>query len=818
MDKLAMDIRYAVRTLLKSPAYTLVAILTLALGIGANAAIFGVINAALLHPVAAIPQPDRLVMIGSTAPTGPYASSREFDNLSYPNYLDVKQQATELEGVAGHTSTVTSVRAADSAEMLVAETVTGNYFDVLGLVPARGRLLQERDDDPKSPLVAVIGYGFWRRLGGKEDVVGSTITVAGRPVNVVGVAPRSFSGLDPTDVAELWLPLPMESALMMGNFNYLEHPEMRGLKWMQAFGRMKPGVKFETAKTQLETIGARLAGAYPKENKDTGMTAVAGMGLDPGEREQLSRFGLILLGAVGLVLMLACTNIANLTLARAASRRRDVAIRVALGASRSRLVRQFLTESTLLALVAGSFGLLLSVWINAGLQRLTPQGVAMPANVAIDLRVVGFTFAISVLTGLLFGLAPALQSFLRDMVPMLKESSGQVSGTRSRVRSVLIVAEVSVSLVLLVSAGLLMRTLVQFQKIDPGFRARNVVMVSMFPGLDGYDEARSRQFYQELQAQLESMPGIQAMTASRVKPITAGGWGSSYEVQELPAQHRSDQFNTVMPNYFDVMGIDMAEGRKFSANDSEAAPPVAILSQTMARKLWPKESAVGKHIKVGNDKQWREIVGVARDVKTRSLTEDAHPYLWLPMSQPMPFWKTSVTLEIKTNLAAPVAMAITKNVVRKIDARLPLYGMQTLEQQFGYSYWRQRMAAWLIGSFAALALLLAAIGVYGVISYQVAARTRELGIRMALGARRGDVLVMVLRNGIALAGAGVAVGTVGGLAATRALNSLLLGVGASDPATFALSALFLACVALVASFVPAHRASRVDPMVALRYE
>jgi len=818
MDTLAMDIRYAVRTLLKSPAYTLIAILTLALGIGANSSIFGIINAALLHPVAAIPEADRLVMIGSTAPTGGYANAREFDNLSYPNYLDVRQQATDLEGVAGHTGNITSVRAGDAAEMVSAETVTGNYFDVLHLVSARGRLIQKQDDDAKAAPVAVLGYGFWKRMGGKEDMVGSTITVAGRNVTVVGVAPRGFSGLDPTDVTELWLPLPMESALMMGNFNYLEHPEMRGLKWLQAFGRLKPGVKFETAKVQMETIGARLAAAYPKENKDTGMTAVAGMGLDPGEREQISRFGLILLGAVGLVLLLACTNIANLTLARAAARRRDVAIRLALGASRGRLMRQFLTESTLLAVIAGAVGLLLSVWINAGLQRLTPQGVAMPVNVAIDLRVVGFTFAISVVTGLLFGLAPALQNFVRDMVPMLKESSAQVSGTRSRVRSVLIVAEVSACLVLLASAGLLMRTLVQFQKIDPGFRARNVVMVSMFPALEGYDEARSRQFYQELQSQLEGTPGIVGMTASRVAPVTSGGWGSSYEVQELPKAHRQEQFNTVMPNYFDVMGIDMVEGRKFSANDREDAPLVAILNQTMARKLWPNESAIGKHIKVGNDKQWREIVGVARDVKTRSLTEDAHPFLWLPMSQPMPFWKTSVTLEIKTNLSAPVALAITKNAVRKIDARLPLYGMRTLQQQFGYSYWRQRMAAWLIGSFAALALLLAAIGVYGVISYQVAARTRELGIRMALGASRGDVLALVLRSGVTLAAIGVAVGTVGGLAATRALKSLLFGVGVADPATFALSALFLACVAMAASFVPAYRASRVNPMVALRYE
>ena len=442
----------------------------------------------------------------------------------------------------------------------------------------------------------------------------------------------------------------------------------------------------------------------------------------------------------------------------------------------------------------------------------------MPANVAMDFRVVGFTFAISVLTGVLFGLAPALQNFVRDMVPMLKESGTQVSGTRSRVRSVLIVAEVSASLVLLVSAGLLMRTLVQFQKIDPGFRARNVVMVSMFPALDGYDEARSRQFYQQLQAELEGTAGIQGMSASRLAPLSTGGWGSNYAVQELPEQHRTEQFNTVMPNFFDVMGIDMAEGRKFSANDGEGAPLVAILNQTMAHKLWPNESAIGKHIRVGNDKQWREIVGVARDVKTRSLTEDAHSFLWMPMSQPMPFWKTSVTLEIKTNLAAPVALAIAKNAVRKIDARLPLYGMRTLEQQFGYSYWRQRMAAWLIGSFAALALLLAAIGVYGVISYQVAARTRELGIRMALGARRADVLALVLRSGVMLAAIGVAVGTAGSLAATRALKSLLLGVSVSDPATFAFSALFLACVALVASFVPAYRASRVDPMVALRYE
>lgn len=814
-----MDIRYAARTLLKSPGYALVAIFTLALGIGANAAIFGLIDAALLHPLAGIPEAERLVMIGRTTPTGPYASSREFDSLSYPNFVDVRDQAKQLEGVAGHSSTATSVSVRGNAEMLTADIVTGNYFDVLRLAPARGRLIQRADEDPKSSMVAVIGYGFWRRLGAPEDIVGSTITVGGRSVTVVGVAPRGFRGVDPTEVTDIWVPLPMQAALMMGNFNYLASPQPRQMQWLQVFGRMKPGATFEAAKAEIETIGKRLAAAYPQDNKDTGLTAISGLGLDPGDREQISRFGLTLLGAVGLVLLLACTNVANLMLARAAARRREVAIRVALGASRGRLMRQFLTESTLLAVIAGVFGLLMSVWMSDGLQRLSPgSSVPLPSDVTIDARVIGFTFAISLLTGLLFGLAPAMQSFVRDMVPLLKESSTQVSGTRSRLRSVLIVAEVSASLVLLVSAGLLMKTLLHFQRVDPGFRARNIVMETMFPALEGYDETRSRQLFEEIQRRLEAIPGIQAVTAARVRPLNPGGWGSSYEVQDLSNEHRSAQFNTVMPNYFEVMGIDVVEGRGFAKTDGTQAPLVAVVSQTMAKKLWPSQSAVGKHIKVGNDQQWREIVGVARDVKTRTLTEDPKPYLWLPMSQPMPFWRTSTVVEIKTNLPTPMVLAAAKRAVREIDARLPLYAPRTLAQQFAYSYWQQRIAAWLIGAFAGLALLLAAIGVYGVISYQVAARTRELGIRMALGASRADVLALVLRSGVTLAAAGVAVGVGGGLAATRALKSLLFGVSVSDPGTFAASALFLGAVALVASFVPAHRASRVDPMVALRYE
>ena len=819
MDKLAMDVRYAVRTLLKSPAYALVAIVTLALGIGANAAIFAIINAALLHPLAGVPHPERLVMIGSTAPTGPYASARDFDNMSYPNLVDVRDQAKTLDGVAGYSSTLTSVRARDAAEMLTVEMVSGNYFNVLQIVPTRGRLLQSSDDDPKSPLVAVIGYGFWQRLGAPEEIVGSSIAVAGKQVTVVGVAPRAFHGTDPTELTEIWVPLPMQPALMMGNFNYLNTPNSRGMKWLQAFGRMKPGVRFEAAKSELVTIGQRLAAAFPKDNKDMGLTAIEGVGLDPEGREQISRLAMVLLGAVGLVLLLACTNVANLMLARAAARRREVAVRVALGASRWRLMRQFLTESTMLSVVAGSFGLLLSVWMTDGLQRLSPGiTVPLPKDVTIDVRVIGFTCAVSLLTGILFGLAPAMQSFVRDMVPLLKETSAQVSGGRSRLRTVLIVAEVSVSLVLLASAGLLMRTVMQFQKVDPGFRTRNMVMVSMFPALEGYDEARSRQLFEEIQRRMEAIPGIQGMTAARVRPVNPGGWGSSYEVQELTKEHRNSQFNTVMPNYFDVMGIDIVEGRGFAKSDTATSPPVAVLSQTLAKQLFPRESAVGKHMKVGNDQQFREIVGVARDVKTRTLTEDPKPYLWLPMSQPMPFWRTSVAVEIKTDLPMPVVLAELRNTVRSVDVRLPMYAPRTLSQQFSYSYWQQRIAAWLIGSFAGLALLLAAIGVYGVISYQVAARTRELGIRMALGASRADVLALVLRSGLILAMVGVAVGVAGAFAATRALKSLLFGVSASDPLTFAASALFLAGVALLASFVPAQRASRVDPMVALRYE
>jgi predicted permease len=428
------------------------------------------------------------------------------------------------------------------------------------------------------------------------------------------------------------------------------------------------------------------------------------------------------------------------------------------------------------------------------------------------------TLVVALFTGMLFGIAPALQGFVRDLVPALKEASAQSAGSRSRIRSALIVAEVALSIVLLVSGGLLLRTLLRFQRIDPGFRTRNLVMVSLFPAGEGYDEVRSRQLYEEIQRRLEAVSGVQGVTLSRVRPMNPGGWGSSYEIQGLSAEHRNAQFNTVMPNYFEVMGIDVVEGRGFARSDTATAPPVAIINQTMAKQLFPRESSVGKRIKVGNDQQWREIVGVARDVKTRTLTEDPRPYLWLPMSQPMPFWRTSNNIEIKTDLPPEPIMAAARSVVRAIDARVPLYSLRTLKQQFVYSYWQQRIAAWLIGSFAGLALLLAAIGVYGVISYQVTSRTRELGIRMALGASRADVLALVLRSGLILAFDGVAVGIVGAFVATRGLKSLLFGVSALDPVTFAVSALFLAGVALVASFVPAHRASQVDPMVALRYE
>jgi macrolide transport system ATP-binding/permease protein len=810
---LLQDVRFSLRRLLKSPGFTLVALVSLALGIGANTAIFSLVNAVLLKPLP-VKEPGRLV---SVSVLGKDDSMLAF---SYPSYKDFRDRGGDvLAGLFAERLAPVSLSRAGGNERVWGYLVTGNYFDVLGVSAARGRAFTpEEDRAPLSAPVAVISDACWRRrFGADPGIVGHDILLNGHPFRVVGVMPEGFAGTEVIYTPEVWVPMTMQEWIEPGNA-WLERRQTQNIF---AVGRLKDGVTVEQAQSSLNGLAQQVGREYPETNEGQKIVLVPPGFIVPQLRGAVVGFAAVLMATVGLVLLIACTNLANLLLARASARRREIALCLALGASRWRVVRQLLTESLLLALAGGAGGLLLAVWILELVAAYRPPiDVPVWIETAVDWRVLLFALGASLLTTLLFGLAPALQATRADLLPALKDAASQSGRTRSRLRGGLVVAQVTLSLVLLVAAGLVVRALQRLQATSPGFEVENGLIASFDLGLQGYDEARGRDFERRLLERVRALPGVRAASLTDLFPLSLNYTSNSVYVEGRPGARGANvpisMVASVEHEYFRAMGIPVIKGRAFEARDDEKSPRVVVVNETFARRLFPGEDAVGKRIAFrGDEGPWVEIVGVAGDGKYWTIGEAPELFVYSPLAQS---YNSTVTLVARTE-GDPHALAQALNAeVRALDPTLPVFDVKTMAEHMGVSLFPARVAATLLGAFGLLALLLAGIGVYGVVSYAAAQRTREIGVRMALGAQARDVLRLVAGRGMLLVTVGVLLGLAGALALTRFMEGLLYGVSATDPLTFALVVALLLGVALLACLVPARRATKVDPTVALRYE
>ncbi len=816
MNTLWQDLRYGLRGLLKNPGFTAVALLSLAIGIGANTTIFSLINALLLRPLP-VAAPERLVNVHATN-----ADGSSFHSFSYPDYLDYRDQSNVFDGLAAYTINTYSMTTGGQSERIFGLVASENFFSVMEVRASFGRLFTaEEDRSETGEPVAVLSYGYWtRRFGSDTSIVGKTLTLNGHGYTVIGIAPRKFTGPRVAFAPDIYVPMWTQALAIPRGADWIKN---RNGGSLEIIGRLKPGETAQSAQANLSVIAKRIADAYPESHTGKGVEVrPTNTGLAFMEGPAIG-FMSVLMAIVGLVLLIACANVAGMAFARAASRRKEIAIRLALGAKRSRIMRQLLTESVLLFVMGGIAGLLLAIWLTDLLLAFKPPvPFTIELDLGIDWRVLGFTLIVSLVTGILFGLAPAMQASRPDVLPALKDETGSVPFTRSRLRSLFVVGQVAVSLVLLVSTGLFLRSLERARVLDPGFKSENVMNVGFDLSIQGYDEARGEQFYRELMKRVEAMPGVTGAAYARNVPLNGGNMelGINVEGVEPPEGRRSfhTDFNVVSPKYFSTLGIQLSRGRDFSDADKQESTRVGVVNETMARRFWAGEDVIGKRFFLGQvaDGTPVEIVGVVRDGKYRTLGEEPRPYFYLSAAQD---YQPQMTLHVRTlpGSAASVLAGIRQEVA-SMDRSVPLLDVMPLEQATGVSLIPLKAAATVAGIFGLVGLLLAAVGIFGVVSFSVAQRTREIGIRMALGAQVRDVLRLVIGQGMRLALAGVLIGLLASVAVTRLLASLLYGVSATDSFTFIVVALLLSIVALIASYIPARRATKVDPMEALRYE
>ncbi|HJQ22318.1 MAG TPA: ABC transporter permease [Blastocatellia bacterium] len=812
MGTLLQDLRYGLRVLMKQPGFTAIAVLSLALGIGANTAIFSIVNAVLLRPLP-YPHPERLMQISQSFP------AIDNDAAGEPKFLFWQEQNQSFTALAIEQPIGSGVNLAggSEAEYVSGVKVSKDFFDVLGVQPALGRVFTTAEDRTGGDRVAILSNGLWRqRFGADAGLVGKTVSINSENFVVVGILPQGFqyqSGFQYLQPADVFVPL-RPSPQGDPDPNY------------RVIGRLRPTVTRQQAQADMQQVAEAFRAAYPQQMQEGEGVAVTPLHekLTANVRPLL----LILLGAVGLVLLIACANVANLQLVRAANRQKEMAIRVALGANWRRLLKQLLSEGMLLALAGGMAGLLLASWGIDALAALIPERLLPRFNdLALDWRVLGFTLASSLVTGIVFSLAPALQASRIDVSPALKEGGkGVTAAGRGRLRRILVVAEVALSLMLLVSAALLIRTFVNLRSVAPGFETRHVLTFQISPTGATYNTtAKVGDFYRRALERLDSLPGVQAAAVTSNLPLSAQ-FRMPFGIAGQPEHPESVQFRLITPEYFAVMQIPLRQGRVFADTDAAGAGNVAIVNEAFARKYLADASALGQTLMIGRGPRAlaHQIVGVVGDVKQFALSSDAPPMMFIPAAQA----PDGLTLVMRRFLScqfvlrtsgepAPLTAAV-KQTMAEIDPALPVSHIRPMQQIVSESIAAERFNMALMGLFAGLGLALAGIGLYGVMSYSVAQRMHEIGIRMALGARRGAVLTMVIRQGVGLALAGVGIGLVGAFALTRLLSSLLYGVSATDPLTFAVVSLVLLGVALGACFVPARRATRVDPMIALRYE
>ena len=810
MEKLRQDIHYAVRRLLRAPGFTLICVLTLGLGIGANAAIFSVVHGVLLTPLP-FPESDRLVGVF-------HVDMGKRTTMSGPNFIDVRNTAHTFENAAAIARDQVILTGQGDAVRLEAARVSASLFNVLRVRPALGRTFNADENTPGKTNVIVLSHALWQqRFGSDSSVVGRTIQIDGRSTEIVGVMPAGFSY--PNDRAA-WLPIEYDN-------NFVS--KQRGAWYLRVVARLQTGVTPQQAAAEVETIGRNLARQYPDADGAIGMTTYPLLDSMVGE---IRPSVLMLFGAVGFVLLIACANVASLLLARAASRESEMTVRAALGAGRWRLLRQLLTESIMLSMAGAGVGLLLAVWGVAFLIDLKPQGIPRLEDVHVNAAAMLFTMGAGLLTGLLFGAVPAVHATRASVAGSLKEAGRGAMGGRgiARARSVLVVAELALALMLLVGAGLLMRSFVRLQAVDPGFRPEQTLTFELtFP--DGRysddNETRIVSFFDQLMPRLNALPGVRSTAAVMELPLSGSSFNISFTIDGRPpvppANEPSMEIRVATPGYFGTLGIPLKRGRLFTEEDRAGSPQVVLLTESAARQFFPNEDPLGKRIKLGWGKRSHgrrlaaggEVVGIVGDVKESGLAEPDEPQLYMPLRQ----WPVqSMSGVIKTAVKPETIADAVVEQVHAVDPMLPVSNVRPLSEIVSRSISQPRFYMTLLGVFAAVALVLAAIGIFGVLSYAVSQRTREIGIRMALGAQERSVVSMVVRQAMYLVVTGVAIGTLAALLLSQSLNRMLFGVRATDPATFGGVAALLVAVALFASYLPARRATRVDPIVALRAE
>ncbi|HEV7683390.1 MAG TPA: ABC transporter permease [Pyrinomonadaceae bacterium] len=801
MQTLFQDLRYAGRMLVKTPGFTAVAILTLALGIGANSAIFSVVNAVLLRPLM-YRDSEKLVRLYEGLPQGGTGS------VSVPNLKDWREQNTVFSEIAAYQYGNFNLSMQDQPERIVGANVSAEFFDLLGTSAQFGRTFQKGEDQPGSNRVVVLSDALWRRnFGADASLVGKNVSIGGENFSVIGIMPPQFKFF----ASQLWVPLVFTEKQLAS----------RGSHAFNVLGRLKPERTLDQAREELTTIARRLEQQYPDQQKNRTVKLVP---LQEDNVRLIRPALFLLLGAVGLVLLIACTNVANLLLARATSRRGEIAIRTALGAKRGRLIRQFLTESVLLSLLGGLCGLLLAKWGTDVLVSMATGYLPVMTEISLDWRVMSFTLGLSLLTGLIFGMAPAMHISKTDLQDAIKDGGSRGGSSRGTwLRGLLVVGEVAAALILLVGAGLLLKSFTRLLLVNPGFRTENVLTMRITLPDGKYKSADTMAgFYRQLLDRVAPLPGVEASGIINLLPVLQAGYNGEFQVvgQEPDVSGKAPlvEIRMVSPDYFRALGVPLVNGRAFDARDQQGSEAVAIVNQEFARRLIPNGDPLGKYIK-DDEGPGIKIIGVVGNVKQFGLIAPTIPELYTPYTQPsLPGAIQTMTLVVRT-AGDPEALApALRKEVLSVDPAQPVYEVQTMQAVIGRAVSYQRLNMQLLGIFALLAMILAVIGIYSVLSYQVSQHTREIGIRMALGARPWHVLRLILREGLTLTLIGVVLGVAGAFALTRLLASLLFGVTASDPVTYVMVSLLLIFVALLACIVPARRATKVDPLIALRYE
>jgi putative ABC transport system permease protein len=812
MTSFTRDLRYAARTLLRNKSFTVIAVFCLALGIGINSTIYSAVHAILVRPLP-YHDPGRVVSLGETYPKEGWVDSE----LSFHDYLDIRAQTKDaFDDVALYTDRFVNYEemgasgdATGQAEGIEAATVTANMFPMLGIPPLLGRHFREEEGKPGGPRVAMLGYELWRsRYALDASVIGRAVRLNGEPTEIVGIMPARFGWFDEED---LFLPLALDPA-----------KEQRGSHYLEGVGRLKKGVTMDRANAALSAVAARVAEEAPTVHEGRGFTAIPMREhLVPGDVKLVMS---VMMGAVIFVLLIACANVANLLLARATARQKEIAVRSALGAKRGRIVRQLLTESLLIGAIGGGLGILLAVWGNDLVMAQIPEELPNWMDIKIDSGVVIFTVIIALATGLVFGLVPAIESSRPNLNETLKDGGRgtSVGGRRGRLRSGLVVLETALALVLLIGATLMMRSFLYIRNLQPGFDTATQLTTRLYLSNDRYPDPASRvAFFRAALERLGSMPGVDAVAAVNYIPLSGNSTGSSFQVEgqpDEPGQRPIASWRPITRDYFRAFGMPEPRGRTFTdAEVFDSTSRVAIINQAMADRFWPNQDALGRRFSsgLGADADWLTVVGVVPTVKLRNLDTPTENQFYLPYAYAP--WRTmSLVARVRGD---PAAFGPSlRRAVAEVDPALPLFEVQTMTQVARLSYWEKRLYGLLFSSFAVIALVLAAIGVYGVMSYAVSQRTHEIGVRVALGAQLRDVLSMVVRRGVLLTVMGLVIGLVGAFAVTRVLAGVLFGVSPTDPASYVGISLVLFTVAVVASYVPARRAARVEPAVALRYE